>query len=119
MIVGTGIFLVGPEEIVPESVYYFFNCFPDRFWNSIYLSSVPTIVLIKGFAVPNMIFLLNCQIFCPSSCYHRQNFENKLQPFLMENCNQVICLGLSILFLHATPHKVWLFEKFIFELEAF
>ena len=38
---------------------------------------------------------------------------------LMDNCHQAICLGLSILFLYATPHKVWLFEKFIFEQEAF
>ena len=38
---------------------------------------------------------------------------------LMENCGQAICLGLSILFLYATSDKVWLFEKFIFELEAF
>ena len=35
------------------------------------------------------------------------------------DCDQAICFGLSILFLYATPHKVWLFEKVIFELVAF
>ena len=30
---------------------------------------------------------------------------------LMENCDQAICLGLSILFLYATACKVWLSEK--------
>ena len=38
---------------------------------------------------------------------------------LMENCDQAICLDLLILFLYATPHKIWHFEKFMFELEAF
>ena len=38
---------------------------------------------------------------------------------LVPNCDQAICLGLSVLFLYATLHKVWLFEKFNFELEAF
>ena len=39
---------------------------------------------------------------------------------LMENCDQVICLGSSLLFLYAPAHKVWLtFEKFIFEREIF
>ena len=37
----------------------------------------------------------------------------------MENCDQAICLDLLILFLYATPHKIWHFEKFMFELEAF
>ena len=38
---------------------------------------------------------------------------------LMENCEQIICLGLSILVLYATLYKVWFFEKLIFELKAF
>ena len=37
----------------------------------------------------------------------------------MENCDHTICHVLSILFLHDPACKAWLFEKFIFELEAF
>ena len=37
----------------------------------------------------------------------------------LENCEQVICFGLLILFSDAPTYKVWLFEKFVFELEAF
>ena len=53
--------------------------------------------------------LLNYYIFCPSSCYHGQ-FPKCSPAILIENCDQAICLGLSILFLYATAHKVWLFE---------
>ena len=35
---------------------------------------------------------------------------------LIENCDQVI---VSVIFLYAPAHKIWLFEKFIFELQAF
>ena len=38
---------------------------------------------------------------------------------LMENCDQVTCLGLSIIFLYGSSHKFWCFKKFIFELEDF
>ena len=62
--------------------------------------------------------LLNCHIFCPSCSYHGQNYE--IYPtILVENCDQAICLGISIAFLYTTPDKVWLFEKFIFKLEVF
>ena len=37
----------------------------------------------------------------------------------MENFDQAICLGLSVLFLYVLAHKTWLSEKFNFELEAF
>ena len=36
----------------------------------------------------------------------------------MENCDYTIRPGLSSLFLYAPVHKIWPFEKFIFELEA-
>lgn len=36
---------------------------------------------------------------------------------LKANCYQAIQVGLLILFLYATLHKVWLFEKFLFEVE--
>ena len=70
-------------------------------------------------SVWNTIFFLNCHIFCPSSYYHGQNYEKNTPTILMENCDQVICLVLSVLVLYATPDKVCVFEKFIFELEAF
>ena len=37
----------------------------------------------------------------------------------MENCDHTILPGLLTLFLYAPAHKSWIFEKFIFELEAF
>ena len=37
----------------------------------------------------------------------------------MYNCDHVICPGFPVLFLCATAHKVGIFEKFVFELEAF
>ena len=36
----------------------------------------------------------------------------------MENCDLTICHVLSILFLYYPACKAWLFENFIFELEA-
>ena len=38
---------------------------------------------------------------------------------LMYSCDHIICPGLSVLFLYAPAHKAWIFEKFVFELEAF
>ena len=38
---------------------------------------------------------------------------------LMKNCDHTIRPGLSSLFLYATAHKAWVFEKFIFELATF
>ena len=37
----------------------------------------------------------------------------------MENCDYHIYPVLSIPFLYDPAHKAWLFEKFIFELEAY
>ena len=37
----------------------------------------------------------------------------------MQSCGHTIWPDLSILFLYAPAHKVWIFEKFVFELEAF
>ena len=46
-------------------------------------------------------------------------YPNHFGGELVENCEQTICFGFSILFLYATSHKVWLFEKIIFQLEHF
>ena len=37
---------------------------------------------------------------------------------LMENCEHFICPGWSIPFLHASIHKAWHFENFIFKIDA-
>ena len=37
----------------------------------------------------------------------------------MYSCDRASCLGLSVLFLYAPAHKTWIFEKFVFKLEAF
>ena len=37
----------------------------------------------------------------------------------MVNFDKAVCLGLSVLFLLPHPNKVWLLEKFIFDLEVF
>ena len=37
----------------------------------------------------------------------------------MYSCDHIICPGLSILFLYAPALKVWIFEKFVIELETF
>ena len=38
---------------------------------------------------------------------------------LMYRCDPIICPDLSILLLFASSHKAWIYEKFVFELEAF
>ena len=38
---------------------------------------------------------------------------------LMYSYDHIICPGLSILFLYTPAHKTWIFEKFVFEIEAF
>ena len=38
---------------------------------------------------------------------------------LMYSCDHIICPGWSILFLYTPAHKTWIFEKFVFEIEAF
>ena len=38
---------------------------------------------------------------------------------LMYSCDHITCPGLSILFIYAPAHKAWIFEKFVFEREAF
>ena len=121
------LYFVGPEEIV----YSFFNFFPDTFWNSIYLTVYHSLdqriwFMVIFYPLKESCILFQIWIFPVKLSYILSQFLLswaelwKFTPtILMENCDQAICLGLSILFLYATPHKVWLFEKLIFELEAF
>ena len=116
------LYFIGLDEIV----YSFFNFFTDTFWNSIYSSIYHSFdqmiwFMINFFLSKRAVLcfkyelsLLNCNIFCPSSRYHGQK-----PTILIENCDQAIYLGLSILFLYAILLKVLLFKRFIFELEAF
>ena len=64
-----------------------------------------------------VIFLLNYDLFCPNWSYQGQNYQNvpiylneKLRPYHLS------CFINS--FLYDPANKAWLFEKFIFELEA-
>ena len=45
--------------------------------------------------------------------------RKRTSTILMENCDQPICLALSIQFLYVTLHKVCLSGKFVFELKVF
>ena len=47
--------------------------------------------------------------------FSRTELPNCTQSVLIESCEHTICLDLTILFLYATAHKAWIFEKFIFE----
>ena len=59
-----------------------------------------------------------CHILCPSCCYEARNEQDALQVF------QCTVLSISFVlvyhfFFYRLVHKVWIFEKFVFELEAF
>ena len=70
-----------------------------------------------------IFFLSNRSASCLKYDFFVKLSYNLFQFFLwieLLNLIPTICLGLSIFFLYAPAHKVWLtFEKFIFELEAF
>ena len=63
--------------------------------------------------------------FCVSHvCYYlfllsRMQLTKCPPSILMYSCDHTNCPGLSILFLYAPAHKTWIYEKFVFELEAF
>ena len=51
--------------------------------------------------------------------FSRMELTKCAPSILMQSCGHTIWPDLSILFLYAPAHKVWIFEKFVFELEAF
>ena len=117
------IFFVGPGEFV----YSFFNFFPDTFWNSIYLTFLPycwSKDLVYGYFFPLKdswiwIFFVKLSDILHQFLLLWAELWKYTPTILMENCDQIICLGLSILVLYVTLYKVWFFEKLILELEAF
>ena len=109
-------------SVVPGKVVYLFIFFP--FFFQIHRWIVYIWPIYDSF--DQMIWftfqreLLNKLSFLSSQLLLLSDELQKCTPtILMENCDQTICLGLSILFLNATPHKVWLSEKFTFELKCF
>ena len=105
--------------------------FPETFWNNVYLTYIPLfwpkdLVYDYFLSLKDSCILFYVWIFFVKLSYIFSQFLlswpelRKCTPFiLMKYYDLVICLGLSILFWYATPHKTWLFKKFIFELEAF
>ena len=72
-------------------------------------------------AVPVM-FVVTCfylSFIMPQLLLSRTELTKHISSILIYSCDHIICPGLSILFSYAPAHKAWIFEKFIFELEAF
>ena len=65
-----------------------------------------------------MIFFAKLWLILSQLELSRTKLPKCTPSILMENCDHTICPVLSILFLHDPACKAWLFEKFIFELEA-
>ena len=66
-------------------------------------------------------FPVNKQVTCFYLSFIMSQFLLSLviPSILMYSCDHIICPGLSVLFLYAPAHKVWILEKFVFELDAF
>ena len=96
-----------------------FNFVFDEFWNSIYLKHVQlTIVLF--FLLKQSCSLLQILIFFVKLWLILSQLELSTRDLpKCKNYDHTIFLVLSILFWYDPVHKVRLFEKFIFELEAF
>ena len=66
----------------------------------------------------SLIFQLKYDLFCPNWSYRGQNYQNVPQISSWETETILFVLFYQI-FLYDPAKKAWLFEKFIFELEAF
>ena len=69
-----------------------------------------------------VIFVVTCfylSFIMPQLLLSRTELTKHISSILIYSCNHIICPGLSILFSYAPAHKAWIFEKFVFELEAF
>ena len=77
----------------------------------------------KGVHSMSVMLVVTC--FCYLSFIMSQSWLSRMEltkftpRILMCSCDRASCLGLSVLFLYAPAHKTWIFEKFVFELEAF
>ena len=68
--------------------------------------------------VPNIIFFAELWLILSQLELWRTELAKCTPSIFMENCDHTICPVLLILFLYDPVCKVWLFEKFNFELEA-
>ena len=68
-------------------------------------------------SVPDIDFFAKLRLILSQLELLRKELPECTPSILMENCDHTICPVLSILF-YDTVCKAWLFEKFIFELEA-
>ena len=99
------LYFFGLEEIV----YSFFNFFLDTFWNSIYLTMYHSLgqriwFMVMLYPLKESCILFQIRIFPVKLSYILSQFLLswaqlwKYTPtVLMDNCDQPICLGLSIL----------------------
>ena len=111
-------------------MYYFFNFFQIHFgivytWHMYHSFDQRVWFMVIFFLSKRAKFFCKYEFFFVKLSYILSQFLLswaelwKYTPtILMENCGQAICLGLSNLLLYVTPHKGWLFKKFIFELKA-
>ena len=92
-------------------MYYRFN---QRIWFTVifFLSKR------AAFCSKHKFSLLDCHIFCPSSCYHKQNYQNSFQLFWWRILTKSFAYFINSIFIWPS-HKVCLFEKFVSELKAF
>ena len=109
-------FLPVPEEIIYSFSVYFvivqtwsiYHSLDKKVW--LWNMSLP---VKESNSVPDMdffcytfIFFVRCGVIKVNSKYFNGNFDH------------FICPVWSILFLYAPDHQAWLFQKFIFELDA-
>ena len=79
---------------------------------------MPSIQIFNGGPV---IFVVTCfylLFIMPQLLLSRTELTKHISSILIYSCDHIICPGLSILFSYAPAPKVWIFEKFVFELEA-
>ena len=57
-------------------------------------------------------------IIMPQLLLSRTELTKRISSILIYSCDHIICPDLSILFSYAPAHKGWIFEKFVFELQA-
>ena len=78
-----------------------------------------TILFFREFhSLQNIDFLSKLWLTFSQSDLRRTELPQCIQVFYLENYDNTICPVLSILLLYNRARKIWLFEKFIFELEA-
>ena len=71
-----------PEHLVQRKCFFFlFIFFYDIFGQRIWFMVIFFLSKRSTFCSKYKVCLLQCHIFCSSSCYYGKNYENVLQPF--------------------------------------